>query len=112
MVIDLLGKSLEELLQTCGGKFSLKTTLMLFDQLIRRLEDIHSKCYIHRDIKPQNLLIGLRGNARHIVHVVDFGIAKLYVDRKSREHIPPRDGLGLFGTALFASIGSLSGRGM
>ena len=109
--MDLLGKSLDELRQANGGKFSLKTTLLLFDQLLRRFEDIHSKGYIHRDVKPENLLIGLHGNAKHVVHVIDFGIAKLFVDKTSGQHIPACDRLPMFGTARFASIGALSGRG-
>ena len=77
MAMDLLGPSLADLYQFCGYKFSLKTTLMLAYQLIERFEFLNSKKFIHRDIKPDNFLMGL-GNKSNIVYVVDMGLAKKY----------------------------------
>jgi len=103
LVIDLLGPSLEDLFNYCGKRLSLKTVLMLADQMIARLEFMHSRSYIHRDVKPDNFLIGT-GSRKHICHVIDFGLAKKYQDPRNGRHIPYLEGKNLTGTARYASI--------
>jgi len=71
MAFELLGPSLEDLFNYCGRKFSLKTVLLLADQLIPRFQYIHSKGYIHRDVKPTNVLVDTKG----AVKLCDFGVS-------------------------------------
>ena len=103
MVIDLLGSSLEDMFNFCNRRLSIKSSLMLVDQMICRVEYIHSKNFIHRDIKPDNFLMGL-GKRSSLVYIIDFGLAKKYRDQKTLKHIPYRDGKSLTGTARYASI--------
>jgi len=107
MVMELMGSSLESLFRKCKRKFSLKTVLMLTEQMLTRLEVLHSKGYIHRDIKPENFLIGLGENAP-VVYIIDFGLAKKYLRKKGCDsrgtHIPYRENQKLTGTPRYASV--------
>ncbi len=83
MLMDLLGKSLEDYFQEFEKKLSLKTCLQLGVQMIQRIQTLHEKHLLHRDIKPDNFLMGLEKN-KHLVYVVDFGLSKKYM--KDRMH--------------------------
>ncbi|KAL5221880.1 hypothetical protein ABZP36_026593 [Zizania latifolia] len=103
LVMDLLNRSLEDLFSFCNRKMSLKTVLMLADQMINRVEFVHSKSFLHRDIKPDNFLMGL-GKRANQVYMIDFGLAKKYRDTSTHQHIPYRENKNLTGTARYASV--------
>jgi len=81
----------------------LKTVLMLADQMINRVEYVHMKSFLHRDIKPDNCLMGL-GKRTNQVYIIDFGLAKKYRDSTTHQHIPYREHKNLTGTARYASV--------
>lgn len=102
MVMDLLGPSLEDLFTFCSRKFSLKSVLMAIDQMITRIEFVHSKHFLHRDVKPDNFLSGT-GKRSGTIYLIDYGLAKRYI-LKDGSHIPYRDNKNLTGTARYASV--------
>ncbi|XP_023213421.1 casein kinase I-like [Centruroides sculpturatus] len=101
LVMDILGPSLEDLFTFCLHRFTMKTVLMLADQMIERIEYVHNKNFIHRDIKPDNFLMGI-GRHRIMLYLRDFGLAKEYILR--RKHMPYREDRNLTGTIRYVSI--------
>ena len=101
-VLQLLAKSLEDIFNE-RQKFSLKTGAMLAYQMIEVLKYIHSKHIIHRDIKPDNFVLG-SDEFNAYLYLVDFGLAKKYRSSKTLKQNPYMKKKKLTGTARYASI--------
>ena len=111
LVMDLLGPSLEDMFNFCSRRFSLKTVLMLADEMLGRIQFVHNKDFLHRDIKADNFLLG-SGNDCDKLYIIDFGLAKKYRDKRTKTHIPYRTDKALTGTARYASVNAHSGQEM
>ena len=103
LIMELLGKSLDKLFSECKKNFSNKTIFQIGYQMIQRIEYVHSKGYIHRDIKPGNFVIGKGPNSKKL-YLIDFGLSKKYIDKITNKHIPYKEGKGLTGTARYVSL--------
>ena len=108
LVMELLGKSLEDIFQSQQKKFTLKTVCMVGIQMLDRLEFVHCKNIIHRDIKPDNFVLGL-DNKSHIIYLLDFGLSKKFRSSRTHQHIKFSVNKKLTGTARYASINALKG---
>lgn len=106
LVMDLLGKSLEDI-HNSRNSLSLKTVLMIIDQMLTSIEFFHEMGYLHRDIKPDNFVFGLKNPNQ--LYLIDFGLSKKYRDIYTHEHIKYASGKSLTGTARYASLAALKG---
>merc|ERR1712039_922422 len=104
-VMELLGKSLEDRMNQCGSKMTNKSACLIANQVLMRIEYLHSRGIIHRDIKPENFVFGIKEKIHHL-YAIDFGLSKRYYDVK---HLPMRTKLSLTGTARYASINAHKG---
>ena len=86
----------------------MKTVLLISVALLSRIEKVHDERIIHRDIKPDNFLIGGTESTKDNIYIIDFGLAKCYKNSEG-EHIPYKDGKNLTGTARYASIATHKG---
>ena len=100
MVINLLGESLQTLKER-KHNFSLKLVLQIGIQIIKLLKMIHNKGLIHRDIKPDNFLLGLNDKNRQI-YIIDFGFCKSFLN--DNKHIDMKKTNNIIGTNNFASV--------
>ena len=105
LVMQLLDKSLEDLINKYNT-FSIKTVAMLGYQMVNILQYIHDRHIIHRDIKPDNFVMGAQeDNAK--LYILDFGLAKKYRSSRTLVQYPYVKKKKLTGTARYASIHAL-----
>ena len=105
LVMQLLDKSLEDLFNKYT-KFTVKTTAMLGYQMVNILQYIHDKHIIHRDIKPDNFVMGAKEHNDRL-YLLDFGLAKKYRSSRTLIQYPYVKKKKLTGTARYASIHAL-----
>ena len=107
LVMQLMDKSLEDILHI-RKTFSIKTTAMVVFQLIGVLHFIHDKNIIHRDVKPDNCVMG-SAELNENLYLIDFGLAKKYRSSRTLKQYPQTRKKRLTGTARYASIHALEG---
>lgn len=108
-VMEFLGRSIGSLMNFLGHPLSLKSIYMLADQMISRIQYLHERNFIHRDIKPDNFLLG-RGSNHNIIYLIDFGLCQEYRNPHTLEHYPQKTKSPSVGTPMFSSINSQLGR--
>ena len=109
LIMELMGKSLEDLFENMAiKKMSIRCVCNLGFQMVEILEFIHNKHIVHRDMKPDNFVMG-RGNKSKFLYLLDFGLAKKYRSSSTLKHYPLLKKKHLTGTARYASINALNG---
>ena len=107
LIEPLFGKTLFDIFIQNGKQFHLEELCLIALQVIERLETIHAQYIIHRDIKPDNFLIGREDP--NIIYLVDFGLSKKYRSKQTGRHVKFRNTGKLTGTLRFASPNALRG---
>ncbi|SPO07192.1 uncharacterized protein DNG_09886 [Cephalotrichum gorgonifer] len=111
LVSELLGPTLEDLVQFCHDPalivpnvLSVKTVLLIAIEAVARVKYIHSKGILHRDLRPDNLLMGT-GNKGNILYVIDFGLATEFPPAEIPEPTDGKDVAPILfaGTIAYAS---------
>ncbi|KAI8994185.1 CK1/CK1 protein kinase [Trametes punicea] len=98
LAIDLLGVSLDSLHRSkTTDVWDLRSVCCIAQQVIARLQFMHTRGVLHRDIQLGNCVLGLPPN-NTTIYMIDFGFSKFYIDQRTKRHIPdskePRDFIG------------------
>lgn len=102
LAMEYLGPSLEHIINKLPNKkLSKKCALTMAKYILYAIEAVHELSYIHRDIKPGNVL--LRHSREAPIALIDYGLSKVYYDERAKMHLPPKPHCGFFGSLLYAS---------
>ena len=104
LALEKFDANLEELLTKCHRRFSLKTVLLLAEQMIDRVELMHRRNFLHRDLKPENFMIRDK-----TLYLIDFGTVKRYRDLTTGVHCQMASGRPVVGTGRYSSVRTLRG---
>ena len=108
LIETLLDKSLGDIFIKNNNKSNIIDICLIGIQIIDRLEWIHSKNIIYRDVKPENFLIGIKDP--NIIYIIDFGLCKKYRSSKTGRHILPKMTGRFNGNFKFASPNVIRGK--
>ena len=108
MVQELLGENLGDIMSKLrNSQFNIVDVSMIAIQVLDRIEFVHSKNVVHRDMKPENFLFGLEDKS--FLYLIDFGIARKYRSSRTGKHIKYSLTGKLFGTLKFLSYNATRG---
>ena len=100
LIMEMLGKNLESVFESCNRKFTLKTMIFIVLQLLKRFKAIHECGFVYRDVKPENFMLGANTNT---VFIIDFGLSSPYLDSNGH-HIEFKSTNQLIGTSRYMSV--------
>ena len=128
IVESLLGPSLDKLFKYCGRKFPLKTVCLIGKEIVKRLEDMHERGILHRDLKPNNLTWGNFNSSYNnisnynsinnicnnldikTIFLIDFGLSCSFLEGGlNSKHYKIKENLSFVGTLRYASLNSHKG---
>ena len=107
LIEPLLGKSLFDIFNERRKHMHLQDICLIAKQILDRIQWVHSKGFVHRDIKPDNFLIGKKDP--NVIYLIDFGLSKKYKSDKTGKHLKFSFTGKLTGTVRFASANALRG---
>lgn len=108
MALELQGSNLCTLYEMGNRSFTMNTAVYIFIECLHCMEELHGKGIVHRDIKPQNFIVGRNEKNAHKVYVIDFGLSSWFINSVG-EHIAYNDQCSPVGTARYASLGNHRG---
>lgn len=103
LVIELLGQSLGNYVKRLGLPLPTEQINVLARKLIRVVQKLHDRGFVHRDLKPGNFVLGAPPRQRHL-YLLDFGLSKCYWQHNTQQHIPFRDNKHWLGSARYSSV--------
>jgi len=105
LIMERLGHSIGDLFENQARCMPPRTTVVAFGlQALARLEALHAAGFLHRDVKPDNFLLGLPSSCKaNVVHLIDFGLSKTFRDRRG-VHISYVENKHMTGTPRYATI--------